>query len=407
MAGVKALRKIELVQEATAGTEVQVKTALWRGTGTLEDQREVVFASEDIGYLSGVDRTYVPKLLGALSLEDTPATFEQLPYLLAMGVENVVAGVAEGSGYLYEYNLPTIAQGTRRTYSIHGGDDQEVEMGTYAFATGLKLGGKPGEAMTMGADLNMRNVDRNQYSASTISFSTSGGNHILDSANGLAGFLVGDKIVVSGASNAGNNSTFTVTASAAGDLTVTETVTTEAAGQSITIRETFTGAALATIEEILFSKGALYIDAVGGTLGATQKSNTFLGMDLSLNTGILPVFTADGQLYFSFVKQAAPELTFTITFEHDSSAVAEKAAWRAQTARKIRMQWNGTALGSAGATYSTKALRIDAAGKWEKFDTLGEQDGNDIVTGTFRARYNSTAALFANIYVCNTLSALT
>jgi hypothetical protein len=34
------------------------------------------------------------------------------------------------------------------------------------------------------------------------------------------------------------------------------------------------------------------------------------------------------------------------------------------------------------------------AGKWDNFNKIGERDGNDIVEGTFRARYNSTAARF-------------
>ena len=53
MAGVKALRKVQLGLESTKGTAVAA-TALWRGTGTIEDKREVVFPDEDIGYLSGV-----------------------------------------------------------------------------------------------------------------------------------------------------------------------------------------------------------------------------------------------------------------------------------------------------------------------------------------------------------------
>jgi len=70
----------------------------------------------------------------------------------------------------------------------------------------------------------------------TISFSATTGNHILDSGSGFvtAGFEVGDKVIVSGSAN--NDGVYTVTAVAAGDLTVTETVTTETAGASITVK---------------------------------------------------------------------------------------------------------------------------------------------------------------------------
>jgi hypothetical protein len=111
-------------------------------------------------------------------------------------------------------------------------------------------------------------------------------------------------------------------------------------------------------------------------------------------------FTADGHKYFSFAMQTKPEVLLNVTFEHNASAVAEKAKWRAGTSRLIRLDIAGNALTTAG-TFATKLVRIDLAGKWEKFDKIGEVNGNDIVTGTFRAGYNPTAAKFAEIKVVN------
>jgi hypothetical protein len=56
---------------------------------------------------------------------------------------------------------------------------------------------------------------------------------------------------------------------------------------------------------------------------------------------------------------------------------------------------------TTAGTFTTKKVRIDLAGKWESFDKIGEVNGNDIVTGTFRAGYNPTAAKFAEIKVVN------
>ncbi len=72
----------------------------------------------------------------------------------------------------------------------------------------------------------------------------------------------------------------------------------------------------------------------------------------------------------------------------------------------MRLKINGSALTTAGSGYTYKTLIVDLAGKWETFDKIDEQDGNDIVTGTLRARYNSTAALFAEFVVVNELSSL-
>jgi len=126
MAGVKALRKIQLGDESPAGTAVAAST-IWRGLGAIEDQREVVFAEEDVGVLPGVDRTYTPKLLAALAMEETEATFEQLPYILEAGVKSV-SGVkdGDGSGYAYTFAFPTTAANTPLTYTIEMGDNQAV-----------------------------------------------------------------------------------------------------------------------------------------------------------------------------------------------------------------------------------------------------------------------------------------
>lgn len=333
MAGVKALRKLQMGVETTAGTAV-VATALWRGLGTLEDQREVVHVDEDVGYLSKIDRVYTPKLLAGLTMDDTEATYEQLPYVLAAGVENIVTGVADttgGSGKLYEYNFPTTAARSTSTYTIEGGDDNQAWEMEYAFVKGFTLSGVPGEAWKVTADWVGRQLTK-------CSFTT-----------------------------------------------------------SITPP---------TVEEILFSKTKLYIDTVGGTMGTTVKASTLLGATLTVDTGLREVFTGDGQLYFTFTKEVGPEITLDVTFEHDSTAVAEIDAFRAETPRMIRLLAEGATLTTAG-TFSKKTLRIDVAGKWESFEKLGETDGNDIVTGTMRVRYDVTAGKYCDILVVNQLTALT
>jgi len=150
------------------------------------------------------------------------------------------------------------------------------------------------------------------------------------------------------------------------------------------------------VEEILFSKTSLYIaSATTDALGTTDQlvSNTMLAASIRFETGWAGVDAADGGLDFSFVKQVAPEIVADLTFEHNTSSIAEKAAWRANTTRRIRLYTPGSD--------GSRDLYIDLAGRWETFDAIGEQDGNDIVRGTFRARYNTTAALFCTVAVHN------
>jgi hypothetical protein len=93
-----------------------------------------------------------------------------------------------------------------------------------------------------------------------------------------------------------------------------------------------------------------------------------------------------------------PEVLLTITFEHDGTSIAEKGYWAAGTARSLALQFDGSS--------AAKYLKIRGAGKWDNFQQLGERDGNDIVQGTFRVRYNSTAAAFFTTIIGTDLASL-
>lgn len=324
MAGIRALRKIQLGKETTAGTKVAADI-IWRGTGSIHDNMDLVFPTEDIGMLVPVGRSYISRYEAGLTLDATEATFEQLPHLFEMGIESVTP--TGTTSFTYTYVMPfastdLVASTDLATYTVEGGDNVAEEEFGFGFARSISLTGSAGQALMMSAEIVGRQVE-------------------------------------------------------AGTFT--------------------TGIALATVEEILFSKGKLYIDNVGAFPATTQISNQLLGMSLSINTGWLPVYTADGALYFSFIKQTTPEVTLQITFEHDTTAVAEKAAWRAQTPRIIRLLFTGS---------DDRSLAIDIAGKWASFDVLGEQDGNDIVSGTFRGTYNSTVGGMFQVAITNLLAAL-
>ena len=164
--------------------------------------------------------------------------------------------------------------------------------------------------------------------------------------------------------------------------------------------------AVPTVEQILFQKGKLYIDAVGGTLGATQATNTWLGFDMTIATGLVPVFTGDGNIYFSFDKCTGPDITGSVIFEHDATGVARYDDLVSNTTKKVRMEFQGAALTGSGGTFTTKALRIDFSMHIVSIDLLDSVNGNNTVKVNYRAVYNPTADLYCTITVCNTLSAL-
>jgi hypothetical protein len=177
-------------------------------------------------------------------------------------------------------------------------------------------------------------------------------------------------------------------------------------GRQVT-KTTFTGAlTLPSVEEVLFQRMKLYIDDVGDGFGTTQVSNTLLNMTFDYTTGLIPKYTADGNLYFSFVQQTAPTATLNVTFEHNTDAVAEKDAFLANTPRAIRLIAEGSAFGTGGTEYDNHTLILDMVGVYTEFSALGEVDGNDIYDATLTLGYDGTLASAGEIVVVNELSAV-
>lgn len=145
-------------------------------------------------------------------------------------------------------------------------------------------------------------------------------------------------------------------------------------------------------ETILFSKVTLSIDPSTDTIGTTAKSETILDMSYKMTTGWVELPAKDGRTDFSSIKRVSDEAMLDITFEHNSVAIAEKAAWRAQTERALQLKFTGTALTAAGA-YTLKTFIMNLYGKWMTFGAEGleEADGDNNYKGTFKVAYSSAA----------------
>lgn len=164
MAGVKALRKIQLGQESTGalGTPVAA-TAVMRYLGTIEDARTVVFPEETVGILGGMDRAYQPQVLAKMTISGE-ATFEQLPYFFQAAI-GLVASSADGGGTdkVWEWNFPTTTIPELAVYTIEGGDNNAAEEMEYSHVTDFTLSGKYGEAWMMEANWTGRQVSTSTF----------------------------------------------------------------------------------------------------------------------------------------------------------------------------------------------------------------------------------------------------
>ena len=164
------------------------------------------------------------------------------------------------------------------------------------------------------------------------------------------------------------------------------------------------------VETILFSKSYLYVDPSTDAAGTTQLSETLMNASLKFTTGWVEINAKDGRTDFSNIKRVDDEMTLDISFEHNAVADIEKAAWRNQTERVIRLKFLGNALSTtdAGALYDTKALVLDLYGKWTAFGAEGleEQDGDNMYSGTFKVAYSSVMGLKAIVKIVNETAVL-
>lgn len=156
---------------------------------------------------------------------------------------------------------------------------------------------------------------------------------------------------------------------------------------------TFTSiAALPTVEEILTP--TIAIDTVAGTIGGTVITGTLLGYELTVQTGVQPLFTGEGQTYFGTVKYVKPSGVLRLTYEHDANASAEYAAFIAKTPRCVRILHLGTALSQGSGAYAAKRFMVDMCGVYTSFPPFEDQDGDNIITCELGAAYNATEDLF-------------
>ena len=419
--GTKALRRVQMGPEVTPGTQVPA-TAIWRGPATLNDLRKVKLPAEDSGVAPGISRAYIPSFDAKIALAPIEATYEQLPYLFEMGALKVGTGVADGagSGKIYAYPFWTTAankltQAKLGIRSFEFGDDLNVQQMPFGFADNIHLTGKQGGTWMMSGDIMGRQaVDIGMLTGTTIAFT--GTHTITDSGSGFtaANGFPAAPFMVKVIGTALNDGVYTVTTIVPGTLTVTETTTIEAAGNTVSVYQYFTTLSLPSVTDMPFGNAKLFVDNVGGTLGTTQITNTFLEADITIKTGIVGQPTSDGALPFNHLEFVSEDITAKLTFLLNTKSDAERRLWKGTQGspntppvpRQIRIGTAGAPLTTPGTTYSYFTFLWDMAGIWEVWDGIGDSKGSDIVVATFHARDDPTAALYAKATVVNQVASL-
>lgn len=165
----------------------------------------------------------------------------------------------------------------------------------------------------------------------------------------------------------------------------------------------FATVALPTVEDAVFAKTKLYIDAANGTIGTTQKLGVLLAATIKYTSNIEMVPVGDGNLYAVAHKLGKPSVNFTIKLELEQSAgvslvAQERGYMDSNTPRLIRLENIGS--GSKKIMFDL-AARYDNVGAYEK---QGEQD--TAVTLEGHCDLNTAADLFFATTVINTLASI-
>ena len=167
--------------------------------------------------------------------------------------------------------------------------------------------------------------------------------------------------------------------------------------------------ALPALSELPVNKAKAYLDAIGGAYGTTQLTNTIIGGQINVTTAWVPVFTTDGNLYYSYPAYTDTHVDGSLTFLHDTKAdgvTGAKVDFRNRVPRLLRMDFIGDTVQTPGTLYQNKRVIIDLPIKYLSAPAISDQNGVDQIVFTFRSRYNVTAGNAGKFIVVNELTAL-
>jgi hypothetical protein len=331
--GRKELRSVRLRLEATNGAYPASVRYLWRGMAEMpEDQREVVNREELVGIFGGYADTYIPKFMGAITLGETEATFEQLPVLFAAAGFGSAGGSvhgASGSAVSFYMPVPAATVWPTQSFTIEAGEPAqglggEAEVGTYCLVNELKLSGAGGEAVKVESQWIARTWERINASGSF----------------GTAGTVV------------------------------------------------------SPVETVLAGRGTVYFDqAVSGAVfgNTAAAAGNVLGFEVTFSEMWEPKFAIDsGQLYFHTAVYKGCVIEGNLTFESQAvgsqsilgTAGLKQQAFRDQIPYLMRLNWPGGTI-PVGTTFQNKLLQINLPITATSVEPLDDQNGNSITTLNF------------------------
>ena len=193
--GITALRKIQY-GEGVPGTPVAA-TRIWRGTGLLEDAREVKHVSEQVAIPQSTTRAYIPKLGSKVTFDPVEATYQQINVFMQYGIEPVGTPTADGAGTgkIWSHSVvSTTLPSDWLAMTIEAGDNQHAQETSGAFCESFKISGSAGEGVMMEGTFIGQDVVDTTFTAALAVPTLAPDNHIVFGGSNLYIDAVGGTI---------------------------------------------------------------------------------------------------------------------------------------------------------------------------------------------------------------------
>lgn len=143
----------------------------------------------------------------------------------------------------------------------------------------------------------------------------------------------------------------------------------------------------ALVEELVASNLKVYIDGLYANLGSTQKTALVPRGSVTINSGLVPVWYADGSLEFSVIKENKRSMEIQMDLVMEADGITEYDAWKADTLRAVRLEFTGIEI----ATPYDYLLTIDMIGHYISEPTLySDSDGVNIISMTLQSHRDAS-----------------
>jgi hypothetical protein len=147
----------------------------------------------------------------------------------------------------------------------------------------------------------------------------------------------------------------------------------------------------------------LYVDNATGSYGATEVPGVIVSLEVSLKTGLAPVWTM-GSLDFATHSEQRRELTITLRGLFNNVWAAEWAQFAQDARRKLRLHIEGPTISGPYKRF----VQIDAFGRWREVGALPPEaeEGMTVMELTFKSEYDPVLGADFVIRVQNDIASL-